>query len=366
MPQVGSNADMTSRVLVIAEQLHAPTPGGIGVYTAEVASRLAAIAPSLGASVELYASRVPGEDRLDAFGLPVGHSRLPHRALMRAWEWGLARKPGGYDACLSLSMAGPRFPTAPTCTFTVYDLAFREVPETFTRRGLKWHEQRLELIRAAGGRVITISEDSKAALMRAGIAESRVVLAPPGADHLPTADLEAADRLLEGLGIRSPFLLSVGTLEPRKNMARLVQAAARCRSELGGEYPLVVVGPRGWREGPQQTSGVFAVGHVEPRVLAGLYRRAAALVYVPLHEGFGLPPIEAMASCTPVVASRVPSTSPEVAEIVDPRSVDDIARGIARVLSDDRLKSSLVREGLAKASALRWEDTARKVLEAVL
>ena len=357
---------MASRVLVIAEQLHSPTPGGIGVYTAEVASRMAGLAPALGAEIELYASRVSGEDPLDAYGLPVHHSRLPHRALMRAWEWGLARSPGGYDACLSLSMAGPRFPDAPKCVFTVYDLAFREVPETFTRRGLRWHERRLEEIRGSGGRVITISEESRAALIRAGVAESRIVLAPPGADHLPPADLVAADRLLDGLGVRSPFLLSVGTLEPRKNMARLAEAAALCRSELGGEFPLVVVGPQGWGEGKAPGSGVLPAGHVSPQVLAGLYRRAAALVYVPLHEGFGLPPVEAMASCTPVVASLIPSTSPEVAEIVDPRSVGDIARGIVRVLSDDRLKSSLVREGLAKASALRWEDTARKVLEAAL
>ncbi len=356
---------MNEKIVVLPEQLHSPTPGGIGVFTAETLKRMVAEVGEFGAEIALYGSRSSGAyDRFCDFGVPVTFSRLNHRLLLMAWARGLASEGSGYHASVSFSMAAPLTKAVPRRIVTIYDLAFRSVPGSFTRHGVRWHEARLKAILDSAADVITISEQSRAQLLEAGFSADRIVLALPGSDHLPNVDSLGTELLLGKLGVRSDFLLTVGTLEPRKNLARVIEAVQLCRSELRSEYPLLVVGPQGWGHAAQGATGVHFLGYLDDAILAGLYARAAALVYAPLFEGFGLPPIEAMASCTPVVASLLPSTSSQFCEIVDPYSVLDIARGISDVLSDDRRKSRLVREGLLHVSTMHWNDTARKILAA--
>ena len=185
-----------------------------------------------------------------------------------------------------------------------------------------------------------------------GIAASRVTVVPGGADHLPAPDPAAAEALLRRAGV-GEFLLTVGTLEPRKNLDRLVQAFGRVRGSLPGPWSLLIVGPDGW--GPEPAKPVRAdhvvfTGAVSDPVLAALYRRARAFAYVPLTEGYGLPPLEAMRTGLPtVVSDEVPSVhdlgaaEPASAKIVDPLDVDDIAGGLAAVLTDDSLRADLAR-----------------------
>ncbi|HEX4979159.1 MAG TPA: glycosyltransferase family 1 protein, partial [Acidimicrobiales bacterium] len=183
-----------------------------------------------------------------------------------------------------------------------------------------------------------------------------------GSDHLPPADLPSADALLARLGVRDGFLLTVSTLEPRKNLRRLLDAYALARAELAEPWPLVVVGPAGWGDAlvPDEVPhGVLLAGHVDDATLAGLYRRARCLAYVPVIEGFGLPPVEAMRECTPVVASPVPSAS-GVALEVDPHDAASIAAGLVTASSDDRARSALVTAGLLRARELTWAGTARR------
>ena len=132
---------------------------------------------------------------------------------------------------------------------------------------------------------------------------------PMGSDHLPPPDSTAGAAHLARLGIHGPFLLSVGTLEPRKNQARLIEAYGRIRGSLPEPWPLVMVGPTGWGEQVAPATGVILAGLVSPAELSALYAMARLLAYVPLIEGFGLPPVEAMAFGTPVVASPLPSTA---------------------------------------------------------
>lgn len=364
------------RVLVAVEQLRRPVPGGIGRYASSLLDGLAAELAGGGAdSVDLLASRGRvHDDPLAHRGFPLHASALPGPLLTRAWDRGLAAAPGGFDVVHSVSLAAPPVRRGAALAVTVHDLAWRRFPETTTARGRRWHEAALHRALRRADALVVPSEPVAEALAGAGGGE-RVAVLPLGADHLPPPDHPAADALLERLGVAGPYLLSVGTLEPRKNLPRLVAGYAAARPALPGPWPLVVVGPPGWGDGgvtagldgdPPQ--GVVAAGPVADPVLAALYARARLFVYVPLTEGYGLPPLEAMAVGTPVVASSgVPSVAPPggppAALVVDPASVGAIAEGLLAAAVDGPLRTTLVERGTALARSRTWRDSARRHLD---
>jgi glycosyltransferase involved in cell wall biosynthesis len=205
------------------------------------------------------------------------------------------------------------------------------------------------------------------------VSADRLTVVPSGADHLPAPDDAAAESLLRKVGVNGPFLLTVSTLEPRKNLHRLVQAFGRVRASLPEPWPLVIVGPTGWGPGPADPSPadrVVFTGSVSDPVLSGLYRRARAFAYVPLTEGYGFPPLEAMHAGVPtVVSEQVPSVhdlgepGPAPARLVDPLDVEGIAEGLATVLTDEALRAELARRGTAHAAIRTWHGTARAHVE---
>lgn len=200
------------------------------------------------------------------------------------------------------------------------------------------------------------------ALRDAGAPPERVAVFEEGADHLPPADDAATSELLHGLGVESPYLLSVGTNEPRKNLQRLCDAYDHVRSRLPEPWPMVVVGPHGWGGALRPRAGVVLAGEVTEGVLAGLYQRCRCLAYVPLHEGYGLPPLEAMVAGVPVVASPMPSTQGAALE-VDPLDVEAIADGLVRVAVDGSSRDGLIADGRRRVDKLTWESAARRHVE---
>jgi alpha-1,3-rhamnosyl/mannosyltransferase len=197
----------------------------------------------------------------------------------------------------------------------------------------------------------------------AGAEAASIVAIAHGCDHLPEPDRGAATRLLESLGVEDAFVLSVGTREPRKNLARLMDAYGQARPSLPGPMPLVVVGPDGWGDGPEigpgrAPGGVVGTGPVDDATLAALYERAHLLVYVPLTEGFGFPPVEAMGLGTAVVSSPMPSLG-GAGLVVDPQKVDDIAGAIVRAANDEGLRAELVAQGRKRSGMLTWAASAR-------
>ncbi len=314
--------------------------------------------------IVLHASRAPaGADplRLHGFGLAV--SSLPGPILTRAWDRGLLDVPGPVDVVHAPSMAVPPARRA-ALVVTVHDMAWRQVPETFPRHGRRWHEAAFGRVRRRASRVVVPSEQTAGAVADAGVDGGSIVVIPHGADHLPEPDREAARRLLERLGVQGDFLLSVGTQEPRKNLARLLDAYGRALPRLPARWPLVVVGPSGWGEratagpGAGPSAGVLAAGAVDDATLAGLYQRARLLAYVPLTEGFGFPPVEAMRQGVPVVASAMPSLG-GAALVVDPGDVEALADGLVRVATDEGLRADLVARGTERTAGLTWEASAR-------
>jgi glycosyltransferase involved in cell wall biosynthesis len=361
-------------VLLAVEQLRRRVPGGIGAYVRGLLGGLAGGAvEGGGVEVTLLASRTPGgaADPLATFGRPVHASWLPHPVLSRAWDHGWSRAPEAFDIVHSVSLASPRLrrSSAGRLVVTVHDVAWRRHPEATTPRGVRWHEAALRRADVSAAALVVPSRLVAADLMAMGIDESRLTVVPSGADHLPAPDPDATDALLRRVGVSGEFLLTVGTLEPRKNVNRLVQAFRQMHDSLPSPWPLVIVGPAGWGPeptAPREEDHVVFTGAVPDAVLTELYRRARAFAYVPLTEGYGLPPLEAMRAGIPtVVSDEVPSVhdlgapGPAPARIVDPLDIDDVAAGLAAVLTDDALRAELAREGAAHASTRTWHDAAR-------
>jgi len=356
-------------VLVVVEQLRRSTPGGIGTYARGLLQGLERIGAGPGGQpgdrtepeVALLASRPgPGADPLASFGLPVLASSLPGPVLTRAWDLGLRGAPDGFDLVHTVSLAVPRS-RAPAVA-TVHDLAWREVPDAFPPRGRRWHEAALQRALRRARLFVVPSAATAEALRDAGAPPDRVATFEEGVDHLPPADATATRDLLGRLGVESPYLLSVGTNEPRKNLERLCDAYDLARSRLPETWPLVVVGPRGWGDALRPRPGVVLAGEVPAAVLAGLYAGCRCLAYVPLHEGYGLPALEAMAAGAPVVASPMPSTQGAALE-VDPLDVEVIADGLVTASVDGAARDGLVAGGRRRVEKLTWESTARRHVE---
>lgn len=352
-------------VLMIVEQLRRSASGGIGTYVRGLLGGLDVLAGGTQTVpvVDLVASRPPlrGGDSLGELGHPVHSSAIPGPLLTRAWDRGIIRNRPGYDIVHATSLATME-PGSSGLVVTVHDLLWRRLPDAYPWRGRRWHEHALRRAVRRADRFIVPADVVADDLVEAGADPDSIAVVPLGSDHLPPPDLDAAAALLAGLGIDGPFLLSVGTLEPRKNHERLLAAYRRARRQLPEPWPLLMVGPSGWGRRVKPEPGVVFAGLVSRPVLAALYGMARLLVYVPLVEGFGLPPVEAMNCGLPVVASPLPSTEGAAFE-VDPGSVDAIAAGLRQVGTDDTLRASLVDRGTRRAAELRWSSIARRHID---
>jgi glycosyltransferase involved in cell wall biosynthesis len=260
---------------------------------------------------------------------------------------------------------------------TVHDISFRVYPETFSRRDrllLSWGVP-LALRRAT--RIIAVSEFTKRDLLRRyGVPEEKVRVTHEAAapEFEPVKDPTRLQAARRKYGLTFPYILSVGNLQPRKNLRALLEAFLSAKSERGIAHRLVVVGKRGWQAaaflrevGVQGLEGeVVFTGYVPTEDLPDLYSAADLFVYPALYEGFGLPPLEAMACGTPVVASSaasLPEVLGEAALLVDPRDVRAMTSAILRVLGDADLARRLSGLGLAQARRFSWERTARETVE---
>jgi glycosyltransferase involved in cell wall biosynthesis len=238
----------------------------------------------------------------------------------------------------------PPYPRRPLVV-TVHDLAVLRYPEAFNRWTRTYSRLTLPRIVRAAARLVAVSEFTKRELVELlGAPEERVRVIPNAVGAPFTPDGPAAE---------GRYVLAVGTLEPRKNLRRLVQAVGRAGFELR------VVGRRGWGGVELDGSAVRWLGEPPDAELASLYRGALCVAYPSLYEGFGIPVLEAMACGAPVVTS-VGSATEEVARdaavLVDPLDVDALAAGIGEAI--DR-REELSRRGRERAASFSWAESAR-------
>jgi glycosyltransferase involved in cell wall biosynthesis len=210
---------------------------------------------------------------------------------------------------------------------------------------------------------------------RYGTEPDKITVVYPGYDEAtfqPVRDEEVIEAVKARYGIAGDYILFVGTLQPRKNLIRLVKAFADCRSPIA-DCRLVIAGKKGWlyqeifrrvEELGLEKKVVFT-GYVPEGDLPALLSGAHLFVFPSLYEGFGLPVLEAMACGTPVVcsnASSLPEVAGDAALMVDPLDVEGLATAMERVLSDEELRAELTERGFKQARKFSWERCARETL----
>jgi alpha-1,3-rhamnosyl/mannosyltransferase len=246
---------------------------------------------------------------------------------------------GVFHACIMQT----RLPRRRCVTSTIFDLTPMLMPEHHTSENVRAFEQHARYVLRGAAGLIAISENSRQdALRLLGLDPSRVVTIPCPIHqrYFEVTDDQARDAARQ-LGLRKPYVLSVGTIEPRKNTGRLLDAWLSLPGGWRQSHELVIAGAPGWRSAAvaarlqQGIEGVRWLRYVPEPLMPGLTRGAAFLAYPSLYEGFGLPPAQSLASARPVLASNV-SSLPEVlgpgGVLVDPHSESEIAAGLGRLL----------------------------------
>ena len=348
-----------------------PEPTGIGVYTRSLLEALVARGHYrfLG-----MAHRPPRDlDQLLAAGVAVETQGMPLGVLWQQLRLPLRLRRGDVDLLWSPLNTLPRWLPVPGVV-TVHDLTALLFPET--------HRLKVRLsilpflhhtLRQASA-VIAISEATAADLRQRfpGCGE-RLHVVHNGIDPVFRAGTaEEIEAVRDRLACPRGYLLYAGTLEPRKNVERLLDAWQLLRQRRPDTPPLLLAGAPGWRNtelvariaslGPE----VRHLGHLERRNLVRLFQGASAFVYPSLYEGFGLPPAEAMACGVPVVTSNVSSLPEVVGDAglqVDPTDPAALAAAIARILDQPELAAELRRRGLERAQLFSWTHAAEQLEE---
>ncbi|HKZ68649.1 MAG TPA: glycosyltransferase family 1 protein [Anaerolineales bacterium] len=343
---------------------------GIGRYVRELL-RAVALADTANDYRLFYASPSPLPHTLPPLPPNFTSRHLPFHDIWLARLWHRLQLPlnvelitGPIDLYHAPDFTLP--PVRARSVLTVHDLSFVRDPES-AAPGLRSYLQKVvpRSVRQAD-HVIAVSEATKADLVEFyQTPESKITVLYEGVDTLFKPTSNPAIRSQYNLG-SAPYILSISTIQPRKNYRRLIQAVAA----LPHEYSLVIAGNQGWlydeifaeAEKPGVRGRVKFIGFVPEADLAALYSEAAAFAYPSLYEGFGLPILEAMACGTPVLTSNV-SCLPEVAggaaKLVDPHSVEAIGEGLKQLLAE---RNIWIERGFTRAARFRWDDVARKLI----
>jgi glycosyltransferase involved in cell wall biosynthesis len=264
---------------------------------------------------------------------------------------------------------------------TVHDMIFRQFPEHQKRLNYWYLNATMPLYCRRADAILTVSESSKRDIVaHYGLEPAKVtVIYEAAAPEFVPASPAAADAVRRRYGLPARYMLHVGTIEPRKNLTRLVEALDRLHDE-GLTIPLVVVGGKGWLyddffqrlEALEIRDSVYFPGYVPAADLPLLYSAASLAAMPSVYEGFGLPVLEAMACGTPVVCSQT-SSLPELggtaARYFDPYDVEAMADVIRAVWTDDNMRAEMSRQGLSEAVKFSWSRAAEEtyqVYEAIL
>ncbi len=260
---------------------------------------------------------------------------------------------------------------------TIFDLTTILFPQFHKREVVDHQEKVFNYFKEYASLIIAISENTKMDIMkhlRIPEEKIRTIYCGVGGEFRKIEDAAVLKSRLRGFGIDYPYILYLGSLEPRKNVERLIEAFIQLKKGKQINEKLVLSGIKGWSYqsivDKVASSGIekeiIFIGFVSNEVLPFLYNGASAFVYPSLYEGFGLPVLEAMACGVPVVTSNV-SSLPEVAGdaaiLINPSSVDEIADGIWRLLCDEELRNQCAQKGIERAKLFTWERCAVETLK---
>ena len=302
---------------------------------------------------------------------------LPHTPLIRIPLTLSAELRKNPVDVLHVQFTAPPFAPCPVVT-TIHDLAFEHLPQTFKRRSSMQLRLTVRNTARRAAHIITVSEYSRRDIMETyGIAPERisVTLESAPASFAPVTDEKELARVRDLYGIEGDYVLSVGSIQPRKNLARLIAAYSTLRrARPEGKLPqLVLVGKCAWLYDEtlrtikelEVSNSVILTGYVPKDHLPALYSGALFFVYPSYFEGFGLPPLEAMKCGAAVIVGNktsLPEVVGDAALLVDPFDVNDIARAMEKLMGDASFRSHLRAKGLERAKFFDWRETARRTL----
>jgi len=363
VPTVGINA-----LLLALDDTY--RSAGVSNYNAQLLRHLPAIAPDLGLVAFSGDPRfLPTADM--TVQRPLWSTRRPLARI--AWEQsGLSLASRRLDLLHGAVYANPLLAACPT-VITVHDLTFVHHAQALKRFNRVYLRLITRLSARRAARVIAVSENTRRELIDwLALPPERIVTVPNGvSEEFSLAAPAAVAAFRQQRHLPARFILFLGTLEPRKNVARLIEAFSRAR--LGADTYLVIAGSKGWYyeqifaqvAALAQRSSIIFPGFIPAEQLPWWYRAATVFVYPSLYEGFGLPVLEAMASGTAVITSNT-SSLPEVvgdaAILVDPTDVDALAAAMVRLLNDEALRAQLSAAGVRQAAKFSWRRCAEETV----
>ena len=351
---------------------------GVGHYTFELARALACIEPASQFEI-VYPSSSPAISLVEPNGAPLPANLKLDRERVGPlgshwWSVGLPR----YVSRSKLELFhGTNYdiPLWGRCAtvVTIHDLSQLLHSETHEKRSVKRAQRRLPHMARAADAIITPTESVRRDVCEVLKVSPDKVFAIPEAARAcfrPLTFAETADAR-NSFGIGDDFLLTVGTIEPRKNLSVLVNTFADvARARPQGNIQLVIAGGRGWLSGPlfeaiaksPARDRIVLTDYLHDDDLRALYSSCRAFIYPSIHEGFGLPPLEAMACGAPVIASRIPAleeTTGGAALLFDPKSAAELVQKILELLENENAQRELSAAGRRRAAEFSWEKTAR-------
>jgi glycosyltransferase involved in cell wall biosynthesis len=353
---------------------------GVGHYTLELARALALISPA--DHFELVSPKpfdVAALQEIEGANLPNLRTKTPRASSIRGHWWSIGLplyiRRAGFDLFHGTNFDVPLWRQGRSIV-TIHDLSALLHPEKHRSRLVRRARLRLPLVVRFADRIITPTESVKREVcQRLKVKPEKVTAIHSAArsSFKPMPFAQSAE-LRKRLRVEDEFLLFVGTLEPRKNLLTLLKAFAQINRQSAHRPQLVIAGGEGWLMDDMfafvKKSGISErlrfTGYLSDEELRALYSSCKVFLYPSVYEGFGLPPLEAMACGAPVIAGRIPSLREVLgsnARLVEPLDVNALAGSIVELLEDENQRQTLAAAGLEHARKFSWEKTARLTLE---
>ena len=347
------------KVAYLIEQCWHRVPGGTAVTAVNLAEEMCRLEGI--DLVGIAANHKKNPKKPIPESMTIVNSKLPRQILYEMWNrFDIPKAENLVKSVDLVHASGGAVPSTDLpLVATIHDLSWREQNDWFPSRGKRFAEAWLDKARKAE-RIICPSQTTNKDLEKEEIDEQIIRIVPLGVKTRKVGQ-DQVESLLEENSIKTPFILWVGTIEPRKNIPTLVQAMQQIP-----EIPLVLVGPKGWESDLQSAidpirERVKIIGEVDEVTKHTWYKAASVFCFPSLLEGFGLPIAEAMSHGTPVVTSSTTATSEvagDAALLIDPKSADAIAESIKKILGKPETAKELGEKGLERAKKMTWKDTA--------